>query len=685
MLWVDAICINQFDIKERAHQVSIMGDIYMSAARVLTYLGDGQDELNTAAELQRINMKTFESNHGYPPVDVHANMRTIIQMSYFSRIWVIQEVLLNKRASLTLHNFTVRWMDFSAYFRRQHPDVDNDLSGSWVTYFGVEQNERSLLSLLIATKHCRCSDARDRVFGLMGLVPEGERKLLPVDYSISTQQLYVGLAIYCFTTKTARRIKSYILDLACLPKVTPYLPSWAPDWASLPDMDTSREGLCSSAVTFELDTTDVSKRSSGLDWTKLFRWNERGHARSKFTLDDMSVPQPVTEFTQENGVLRVQAVYLLTISTSDVVITKSANKLLRGLKVALAKPFGPERTHLQPTKLHLYYLPSWNRAYLLQEHGSYIYSFNSSCEMVCAPSGTSVPPSVAVDASVIYKRLQLYEVEIVESWLVDLFVYGARAGPAFAISPRGSKIQRHSSRHAPLASIACQDFVSSCDTHNEEDSHQTTWAAMDKLRQDVMKFAVENEVPWHIPPYPQSLSRPKERTNVLFSDHMNDAEFSIRIQRAQATEQRMATSPQATISHLRKVLQGHRKTCKKYSPLETALDDLSYLPLLWAPMCFEQTSPIYPLLDAFAEDEPPFKRRYKHVPLVLNHVINNAWIILQNLTIQSEFTMEQSLNILWIHVLTMEMVVRLRGVLHQRLILQAIGREMRWGRDISLI
>jgi hypothetical protein len=39
-LWVDAICINQEDLRERTDQVKLMGDIYRNAKEVLIWLGD---------------------------------------------------------------------------------------------------------------------------------------------------------------------------------------------------------------------------------------------------------------------------------------------------------------------------------------------------------------------------------------------------------------------------------------------------------------------------------------------------------------------------------------------------------------------------------------------------------------------------------------------------------------------
>ncbi|TFB00421.1 hypothetical protein CCMA1212_007750 [Trichoderma ghanense] len=41
---IDAICIDQKNLKERGHQVQQMGDIYKQAERVLFWLGAGTDE-----------------------------------------------------------------------------------------------------------------------------------------------------------------------------------------------------------------------------------------------------------------------------------------------------------------------------------------------------------------------------------------------------------------------------------------------------------------------------------------------------------------------------------------------------------------------------------------------------------------------------------------------------------------
>jgi hypothetical protein len=47
-LWIDAICLNEEDHDEKAHQVPNTGDIYASAARTLVWLGEDGDNSDVA-------------------------------------------------------------------------------------------------------------------------------------------------------------------------------------------------------------------------------------------------------------------------------------------------------------------------------------------------------------------------------------------------------------------------------------------------------------------------------------------------------------------------------------------------------------------------------------------------------------------------------------------------------------
>ncbi|CAD6450284.1 792c6830-6a34-4fce-850e-daaa5295d776-CDS [Sclerotinia trifoliorum] len=50
IIWIDAICINQKDPKERGHQVQLMAKIYSKACRVIIWLGEAADDSDQALE-----------------------------------------------------------------------------------------------------------------------------------------------------------------------------------------------------------------------------------------------------------------------------------------------------------------------------------------------------------------------------------------------------------------------------------------------------------------------------------------------------------------------------------------------------------------------------------------------------------------------------------------------------------
>ncbi|KAI3390761.1 hypothetical protein diail_8699 [Diaporthe ilicicola] len=61
-LWIDAICINQADLEERARQVSLMGRIFRQASHVLLWISEG-DEFPDHA-IDRMNDAAFRASCG---------------------------------------------------------------------------------------------------------------------------------------------------------------------------------------------------------------------------------------------------------------------------------------------------------------------------------------------------------------------------------------------------------------------------------------------------------------------------------------------------------------------------------------------------------------------------------------------------------------------------------------------
>jgi hypothetical protein len=94
ILWVDAICINQDDLAERAEQVNFMATIYVCASQVLVWLGNTPDNssewgvqrgsIESAFEtIRECAHSTRKMPNSMPP-----NVARLLSQRWFSRVWV---------------------------------------------------------------------------------------------------------------------------------------------------------------------------------------------------------------------------------------------------------------------------------------------------------------------------------------------------------------------------------------------------------------------------------------------------------------------------------------------------------------------------------------------------------------------------------------------------------------------
>lgn len=58
-LWADGICINQGNFAERNQQVTLMGDIYGRASKVLAHLGDGRPTEDDSSNWSAVSVMTL--------------------------------------------------------------------------------------------------------------------------------------------------------------------------------------------------------------------------------------------------------------------------------------------------------------------------------------------------------------------------------------------------------------------------------------------------------------------------------------------------------------------------------------------------------------------------------------------------------------------------------------------------
>jgi hypothetical protein len=87
VVWIDAICVNQGDLKERGYQIGCMARIYGKAKCVIVWLGSPAAGSDLA-----FDAIGCAANSSLPPPPITARLRknvcTLIERPWFRRIWV---------------------------------------------------------------------------------------------------------------------------------------------------------------------------------------------------------------------------------------------------------------------------------------------------------------------------------------------------------------------------------------------------------------------------------------------------------------------------------------------------------------------------------------------------------------------------------------------------------------------
>lgn len=273
-LWVDAICINQACPLEKTHQVSQMRNIYQAARRVLIWLGDGCVETHRAiswvsshSEIDEMGLehlmktaRTIMDGCPEPNVDVGDDVldgegtfqdrrlellkgfENLLSRPWWSRVWVIQEVVVNSDVTIMCGRAEVSWTTFMAFVQgiykskpllQASPDETAKYRRSIQRAFSRQQfacqAPQKMNDLLLRHRGLNASDPRDNVYALLGLASDmSTSKFLP-DYSKSTGEVYKHL-----TREIVKRHNNLTIICASQPSATSRsaLPSWTPDWSA---------------------------------------------------------------------------------------------------------------------------------------------------------------------------------------------------------------------------------------------------------------------------------------------------------------------------------------------------------------------------------------------------------------------------------------------------------------------
>ncbi|KAI4866210.1 heterokaryon incompatibility protein-domain-containing protein [Hypoxylon rubiginosum] len=221
LIWIDAVCINQRNFEERAAQVAKMAQIYRQCTKVVIYLGP---------HIAPILDSRFPLRRGLHTMDA-ASLEIVLRQRYFTRIWVIQELISSPRAVIRIGQ-TDFYVDsamqdnFSEWKKTTTP---------WLQYAARQrlQVADSYEALAIISRS-QSADPRDRLFGILGLLPGNKySSQLRPNYSLSIQHLWIGFFAHCLL----RENNPWFLFHATGVHHQSSIPSWVPQWNSMVTWD----------------------------------------------------------------------------------------------------------------------------------------------------------------------------------------------------------------------------------------------------------------------------------------------------------------------------------------------------------------------------------------------------------------------------------------------------------------
>ncbi|KAF2749764.1 HET-domain-containing protein [Sporormia fimetaria CBS 119925] len=262
-IWADAVCINQTDLEERAHQVAQMHLIYSRASNVAIYLGpawEGSDDAmyfwESLAQDEAVHFDSSLSPHvsirgrDINSADVRRVLEVFFDTEWWKRVWTVQEFVLAETLTMQYGTYTLArgTLELAFHNFRKHErgccgrvnllDQEGhefkismfDAMSRWYRLRKVSRcgTFNPFLRILWQFSDRQTRDARDKIYGMLGLSNLAWTNKISPDYTIPTEQLFRSfLSVAIEITKDLE-----ILSLCQGKRGAHDLPSFVPDWAS---------------------------------------------------------------------------------------------------------------------------------------------------------------------------------------------------------------------------------------------------------------------------------------------------------------------------------------------------------------------------------------------------------------------------------------------------------------------
>lgn len=197
--WIDAICLDQKNLRERNHQVQQMYDIYASAATVTVWLGRAMGPIESwLSRFEELSSRPFDRSQVVRLAEAWCQLALfdLLNLQYWSRAWVVQELLAAKQILIFYGRFVLPW--FTLWYNNLVVVVKSKLTSTaaYKHYRPTGQilKHLDLEAALVKYHKLGCKDPRDRIYSLQAIIKSAEQ--FDVDYAESVEGLAIRAAMF---------------------------------------------------------------------------------------------------------------------------------------------------------------------------------------------------------------------------------------------------------------------------------------------------------------------------------------------------------------------------------------------------------------------------------------------------------------------------------------------------------
>ncbi|KAI0104876.1 heterokaryon incompatibility protein-domain-containing protein [Nemania sp. FL0031] len=218
-MWIDAICINQSDNREKNVCIPQMCDVYQLCWRTIIWLGehdwltkstfDGVRFLSTKFsdgehvgkyyDWRRMRRRDGQQGEGLlgPIRDIAGHLHTVAAFNsvfgrdWFSRLWVIQELALSRHAVFICGDYQIDWEDISRAQAISTDFIDDSRRIMRLYRDSPGSGVHNILDCMFASWSRIATDPKDKIYGLLALASKGSQVIpIGVDYDLDAADIF---------------------------------------------------------------------------------------------------------------------------------------------------------------------------------------------------------------------------------------------------------------------------------------------------------------------------------------------------------------------------------------------------------------------------------------------------------------------------------------------------------------